>query len=822
MILKDNNLQIRLISLIGFKAFLIWTSALILILFGFYFTFVPASSADPITDSTASSEDSKNEKSLPKPTTQVAKDSNAIDPILATKITPFFKLYCLNCHNDDKQSAGLSLEDFNTASTFQKERKMWEKIRENLATNLMPPAKKKQPPKNERDAVIQAIEDKLKIDCGLVKNPGAPTIRRLNRAEYTNTIRDLVHVKFQANDDFPTDDVGYGFDNIGDVLSLPPLLLEKYLQAAEKILDDAIVAKPKMPASSKNRFFAQNLRVPRFLLQMSDRRIFINSNEFSPGLNHDFTFEGDYTIRIRAYCEDTEKDFPRMNLKIDNVEQKIFAIEPNNNRPKTYEFSTHLNTGKHSIMVSLANPGVVKTSKGDKKRTLYINMIELEGPFNPKPLDYPLPHKSIMIATPSEKVSPDQAGKQIIQEFAKKAFRRPVAPAEVEKYLKLFRFAQSQKETFDRSIQIALRAILVSPYFLFRIENDSGKPGSNPVNDYELATRLSYFLWSSMPDDTLFRLAEQGKLHDKNTLISQVKRMLKDPKSKALTENFAAQWLQLRTLDTAIPDQATYRSYRSELKPLIVKETEMYFEYILQQNRSVLEFLDSNYTFLNNRLAKFYGIGGVIGDEFKKVELKTDKRGGIVTQASILTLTSNPTRTSPVKRGKWILENILGDPPPPPDPNAGQLDDAKNGVLHGTLRQRMEQHRANPICASCHQKMDPLGFSLENFDGVGSFRLSDAGSNIDSRGELPGGIKFEGAKGLKKVLLSKSEMFRRCLAEKLLTYALGRGLEYYDKCAVEDVVKYLKQNRDEFPSAFVAVVLSEPFLKRQSNRSNDK
>src|SRR5262249_34673447 len=352
-------------------------------------------------------------------------------------------------------------------------------------------------------------------------------------------------------------------------------------------------------------------------------------------------------------------------------------------------------------------------------------------------------------------------------------------------------------DSFETSIRLALQAILVSPNFLFRVETDA-EPNNpkavHPINDFELASRLSYFLWSSMPDDELFDSAKNGTLRKDKNLEVQVKRMLKDPKSNALTENFAGQWLQIRRLESSMPDPKLFKGYSPTLKADMAKETELFFEAIMHEDRSVLEFLDADFTFLNERLAKLYGIEGVKGDEFRRVKLTIDQRGGLLTMATVLTITSNPTRTSPVKRGKWILENILGTPPPPPPPEAGELSDKKAIVESASLRKRMEQHRADPNCATCHQKMDPLGFGFENYDGVGAWRTKDGKFDIDAAGVLPDGKSFQGPKELKAILKAKDKEFRKCLADRMLTYALGRGLESYDKCAVDQIADNLAKN----------------------------
>jgi Protein of unknown function (DUF1592)/Protein of unknown function (DUF1588)/Protein of unknown function (DUF1585) len=364
--------------------------------------------------------------------------------------------------------------------------------------------------------------------------------------------------------------------------------------------------------------------------------------------------------------------------------------------------------------------------------------------------------------------------------------------------------------------------MLVSPYFLFRIEAErtpTTPGGAWPISEYELATRLSYFLWSSMPDDELFRLARKNSLRQE--LVPQVRRMLADPKAKALTENFAGQWLQLRSLPSLTPNTAQFPTFNDKLRSAMQKESELFFECIVREDRSILDFIDADFTFVNERLAKHYGITGVKGENFKQVTLTNGQRGGILTQASVLTITSNPTRTSPVKRGKWILENILGTPPPAPPPDVPELAEGKEVVLKGSLRQRMEQHRANAACAVCHEQMDALGFAFENFDAVGAFRSKDGKFDIDPAGELPGGQKFAGPAELKKILKAKSDLFGRCLSEKMLTYALGRGLEYYDRCAVDEIVGKLQKADYRFAGLVIAIVQSDPFQMRRAKRSDD-
>jgi hypothetical protein len=392
-----------------------------------------------------------------------------------------------------------------------------------------------------------------------------------------------------------------------------------------------------------------------------------------------------------------------------------------------------------------------------------------------------------------------------------------VSPEEVNRLLALFRVAESQGDSFDNGIALALQAILTSPHFIFRVERDRGPNRLLPhlINEFELATRLSYFLWSSMPDEELLALAGQSALRKPGNLEKQVRRMLNDAKARALVENFAGQWLQLRNLRNVAPDPGLFPAFDEALRSAMLKETELFFESVLKEDRSILDFLTADYTFVNERLARHYGIPGVQGDQFRRVSLTGSPRGGVLTQASVLTVTSNPTRTSPVKRGKWILENILGTPPPPPPPGAGELSEDKKVVLSGTLRQRMEQHRANPNCATCHQRMDPLGFGFENFDAIGAWRERDGQFSIDSSGVLPSGQSFKGPGELKAILKSQREAFARCLSEKMLTYALGRGLEPYDKCTVEQLAGILAKNNYKFSNLVVEIVKSDPFQMRR-------
>ena len=736
------------------------------------------------------------------------------------KLKPFLAKFCISCHNETDVAGGVALDAYLNEVHARKDRKAWEMVAERIAVGDMPPKKHKvQPTKTDREVALGYIENTLiKIDCTAPKDAGRVTLRRLNRAEYNNTIRDLCGVDFKPAEGFPSDDVGYGFDNIGDVLSLQPVLIEKYLTAADEILQKAIP--PLDPIkSSKQRFGQQNLLVfPRGVKK--DNKIVFTVEGAAALEKFNFPADGEYIVRVKAWGNKVGDELARLVIRVDGKDLKEYRIEAPADKPLTVEFKSKITAGERRVAAAFNNPFEDKKATDDalKFRKLGIESIEIEGPLGKAMAPLSDAAKLILVAIPNGPDDATTAAETIVSNFARRAYRRPVKPDELARLMKLFALAQSKKEPFDKALQLPLKAVLVSPHFLFRVEDDPKSPAtSRTLNDYEFTSRLSYFLWSTMPDEELFQLAAKGEIRKPAVLETQIKRMLKDKKSTALTENFAGQWLMLRNIRTLTPDKATYPNWDDALRNAMIRETELFFEHIVRNNRPVTEFLDANYTFVNDRLAKHYGIPGVRGSEFQQVTLKEQQRGGLISQASFLTVTSNPTRTSPVKRGKWVLDNLLGQPPPPPAPDVPQLEATP---LKGTLRQQMEQHRANPSCAGCHAKLDPLGFGLENYDGIGSWRTTDKASMIDSTGVLPDGKKFDGPSELRKVLLGKSDLFRRCLAEKLLTFALGRGLEYYDKCALDDLATKLKSADDQFSALILAIAQSDPFTKRQSKRSD--
>ena len=737
-------------------------------------------------------------------------------------IKPLLSQYCYGCHGE-KKKGDLDLRIYVDEASVLKDQKVWEKVIKNLNAHEMPPEKKPQPTPEERELITSWVEAKLaKAYAGGKNDPGRVTIRRLNRAEYNNTIRDLVGVDFQPADDFPADDVGYGFDNIGDVLSMPPILLEKYLAAAEKILDAAIVTEdPNRSRVKRFEAYALEGTAPGDTVGDGARSLTREGDIF---LTFKFPRTADYILRARAYGEQAGPDPARMTFRLAGKDLQTFDVEAVESAPKIYEIRVKVEAGKQRFAAAYINNYVNPKDPNPKNRdrNLIIHYLEVEGPLNVEPQPLPESHRRIFTRQPTP-ATKDQIARQILNNFARRAYRRPVAKEEVDRLIKLFGMADKEGESFENSVKLALEAVLVSPHFLFRgeLQPHPRDPNSiHPIDEFALASRLSYFLWSSMPDDELFALAERGKL--RKTLDAEVRRMLKDPRARALVENFAGQWLQIRNLKLIAPDTVQFPEFDDNLRAAMEKETQLFFEAIMKEDRSVLDFLDSDYTFVNERLARLYSIPGVGGEQFQRVSLKGSHRGGLLTQASILTITSNPTRTSPVKRGKWILENILGTPPPPPPPDVPDLKEGKEAVLSGTLRQRMEQHRANTMCASCHARMDPIGFGFENFDGIGAWREKDGSFPIDPAGKLVSGETFQGPADLKQILLNrKKEEFLRCLSERLLTYSLGRGLEYYDRKAVDQIAQNLAKNKYKFSSLVLGVVKSAPFQMRRGEEEKD-
>src|SRR5438128_1477728 len=736
------------------------------------------------------------------------------DAAFQAQVKPLLSRYCFGCHGE-KKKGDLDLRLYTDEASVLRDRRTFAKVVKNLQAHEMPPGKKPQPTLEERELITAWIQSEIfKCDCDH-PDPGRVTIRRLNRAEYNNTIRDLVGVDFQPADDFPADDSGYGFDNIGDVLSLPPVLLEKYLAAARKILNKAIITdlKPK----PEQRFDASSLdgTAPGEPLEGGWRRLAREGNLF---VSVRFPHDGEYILRARAYGEQAGPEPARMSLSLDDKELEKFDVKAEEPAPEIYELRLQVSAGTHKFAAAYLNNyrNPKEPNPKNRDRNLVIDYLEVVDTDPSQPPVLPPSHKGIFFRQPTPETRTEVA-REIIGRFGTRALRRPITKEEVDRLMKLFALGDANGETFEESVKVALEATLVSPSFLFRgeLQPEPNNPKLvHHVEEFSLASRLAYFLWSSMPDDELFGLAERKAL--RKNLESQVKRMLRDPKAKALVDNFAGQWLQIRNLKLVAPDKTLFPEFDDNLRAAMAKETEMFFLDIVRQDRSVLEFLDADHTFVDGRLAKLYDLPGVSGDDFQRVSLKGTHRGGLLTQASILTVTSTPTRTSPVKRGKWVLENLLGTPPPPPPPDVPELKEGKEAARTGTLRQRMEQHRENPMCAACHARMDPIGFGLENFNGIGAWREKEGEFSIDPAGKLVTGETFNGPAELKTILHKrKRDDFVHCLTEKMLTYALGRGLEYYDKCAVDQITKRLAKDRYRFSTLILEIVKSTPFEMRR-------
>lgn len=719
-------------------------------------------------------------------------------------VLPLFVKYCGGCHRWENAEAGIAFDKLKEELASTRDRSNWQKIHTQVANRIMPPPDETQPSEAERQTIIDWIKSHaLAVQCTGDEFPGRVTIHRLNRAEYNATIRDLLGVDFQPAENFPADDTGYGFDNIGDVLTLPPVLFERYLEAAEQVTRRAILA-PDADFASE-------------ILQSGG--VLASTGEVSK--EFDFPVSATYLLRIRAYANQAGPDLAKMSFKLDGKNLATHTVRAKDaGETETFEQKIRVLKGAHTLAGGFLNDYYKQGDGKAEDRNLHIVSLGIVGPIGELPITLPESHRKIMIANPKSPKENASASRTILAKMVPKIWRRPVSEAEIKPLSAIVTRVTADGGSFERGIQTALQAALVSPRFLFRIERDpepEAKHGIRALDDYELASRLSFFLWSSTPDDELLEAARLKKLTQPKELERQVRRMLADARSRSIVDNFASQWLQLRSLQNVSPDPKRFPQFTKELRQDMRRETEMLFETIVKEDRSILEFLEADYTFVNERLAKHYGIEGVQGDNLQRVSINVDQRGGLLGQASILTVTSNPGRTSPVKRGKWILENLLASPPPPAPPGVPPLpEESRDTPATLTLKERMAQHRADPACAACHQLMDPLGFGMENYDAIGAWRTADGKADIDASGELADGRKFTGPKELRSILLERADDFRRCLTERLMTYALGRGLEYFDVCAVRKIVDLSRDNGDHFSSYVLGIVQSNAFRQRAS------
>ncbi len=734
-------------------------------------------------------------------------------------IVPFFNKYCVECHGKDEPEGEFSLTGLMDEASIYSSHKSWEKVFGMLELGAMPPEDADPKPGDAENDKIVAYLDTLvfTVDCNAVRDPGRVTVRRLNRTEYNNTVRDLLGVDFRPADDFPSDDVGYGFDNIGDVLTISPLLLEKYLDAAEAVAERAIAVPPK---PEKRKFSGTQLQRTGSATLSGSGAYGLNSSG-SVYKYYRFETPGDYILRARAGGKSAAGEDAKMEVRLDEKTLKVFDVKPPQQAMNVYEIKVHVDSDTKKFEAVFIND-YYNPEKGED-RNLAIASLEIEGPLDAPFVDLPESHKRLMIAHPGKNKDVSAAlasARKVLEPFIGRAFRRPATKDEVDRFTSLVKIASEQGDGYEEALRVAVSGVLVSPHFLFRVEQDQ-KPDDpkalRSLNDYELASRLSYFLWSTMPDEELLTLAGQFKLHDDKVLEAQVQRMLKDPRSQALVDNFAAQWLNLRSLAEVTPDRKQFPTFDEKLQADMRRETEMFFEAVMREDRNMLDLLDGKFTFLNERLAKHYGISGVQGEEFRQVELTGNQRAGVLTHASILTITSNPTRTSPVKRGKWILENILGTPPPIPPDDVPLLAESQSAKPDATLREQLELHREIPGCRACHESLDSIGFGFENFDAVGRWRDREGKNPVDASGVLPSGEKFAGPLELVQVLKKKQSDVSRNIVEKMLTYALGRGLEYYDQCAVDSIVRAHAKAEFRFSALVLQIVKCDPFLKRRGD-----
>ncbi len=752
----------------------------------------------------------------------------SVEPILAD--------YCYSCHGQGAKKGNVTLDSFKSDEDLLKNRTLWLAVLKNVRTGIMPPNGKDRLTAEELGRLEAWIKrDAFDIDPANV-DPGRVTIRRLNRVEYENTIRDLMGVEFRVDDEFPADDTGYGFDTIGDVLSISPILLEKYLQAAKTITTTAVPLIARVP---------REFDLPRLG--------FKDVKGMPPAAKHSIYLEGQYTQSFEVPLDgeyevsldlsvrgafDFDPGRCEVSIVVDEKElfKQEFGWENNKVHHLDARLKPSLKAGSHTFAVKI-HP-LVPIEK--KKNAIDLSLVgaRVRGPIDSKHWVKAKNYERFFPRddTPVGKDERLVYAREVLRAFSSKAFRRPVDEASVDRLAAIAERVYSQRgRSFQEGVRQAMVAVLASPRFLFRVEADAAGPANGPfplIDEYSLATRLSYFLWSTMPDETLFRLAAKGEL--RKNLREQVTRMVADPKADGLVRNFVGQWLQARDVEgivitaRSILDRDTLRKNRldsdqenRDVRRAMRQETEKYFEYVLREDRSVRELIDSDYTYLNERLAEHYGIPGVKGPEMRRVTLpEGSPRGGVLTHGTILLATSNPTRTSPVKRGLFVLENILGSPPPPPPDDVPELEEtikaAKGKEM--SIREALELHRSKPLCSSCHSRMDPLGFALENFNALGMWRDKDAAAPIAAAGKLISGESFGSVRELKKVIATERRQdFYRCLTEKLMTYALGRGLDYYDTQTVDTIVDRLGREDGRFSALLLGIIESAPFQRRRAS-----
>ena len=731
----------------------------------------------------------------------------------AAQVKPVMGEYCVGCHGGEDPDGGLSFERYVAGEAvpgFEELRErtaFFERLAHHVVNGSMPPEGMPVPEAEARDALVAWFTDTIAEAWRVAPpNPGRVTMRRLNRVEYRNTVRDLLGVDYDTGRNFPTDDIGYGFDHIGDVLSMPPLLFEKYLDAAETIAAEAV----PLP---RHHYEAERARIAGNGHPRGDQAVLLSVAEVVQ--RHRVIEAGTYVVRMRVMAQQAGGKNARAVLRVDGKVLLDQEIRSPTGRFEEHEAEVFLTAGMHRLAVQFPedyyNPKHPDPRKRD--RNLHVDWIEIDRVGDVERTETLQLEGRLLSCLPA-RGEESACAQAILGPLLKRAFRRPPTPVELQRHVALVLESMAAGESFEGGIQTALQAILVAPQFLFRLELDEQSGGSaRPLDEYELASRLSYFLWASTPDDVLLASAAAGTL--RASLHEHVTRMLKDERARTLVTNFAAQWLELRRLDTSVPDPRKYKQVTEAMRGWMRQETELFVEAIFREDRSILDLIDAPFTFLNQPLAEFYKRDDVHGGEFRRVDVDPRERGGLLGHASILTITSYPHRTSPVLRGKWVMEELLGAPPPPPPPGVGTLEEQKPEMLKLSVRERLAVHREDPSCAVCHDGMDNLGYGLENYDPVGAWRDRDGANAVDPSGVLPGERAFAGPAELKRILREDPGV-PRCFAEKLLTYALGRGLEPYDRPAILQIVREARERRFRF-SAFVhAVVATDAFTMRRT------
>ncbi len=745
--------------------------------------------------------------------------------------------YCVACHSDKLKTGGLTLQSADLTN-IPAGAGTWEKVIHKLSLGAMPPQGMPRPDQASVNGLVSWLETTIDRASAANPNPGRATLHRLNRTEYANAIHDLLALDVDPAPLLPADDESYGFDDIADVLRTSPSLLERYMSASWN-LSRLAVGDPSLGADTTT------YRAKPDLSQNGHMEGLPLGTRGGLSMRHYFPLDGEYVIRVRLWRATADaikglEDLHQVEISIDGQRVKLATIGGKDEAELSYT-----NSGKSALEIDArltvhvpvkAGPRTVVATfmaEGeaaddnilqpferanldplDFRGLPAVDRVSITGPLNPTgPGDTPS-RRLIFVCRPTSHIDELPCARKIIGTLARKAYRRPVSDNDLETLLSFYQKGRNEGGNFDSGIEAAIQLILASPEFLFRFEPDPPALAAGAayrISDLELASRLSFFLWSTGPDDQLLNLAALGKLKDPTVLEAQVKRMLADPKSKALVDNFADQWLYLRNLKNINPDFETFPDFDDNLRQAMRHETDLFFSNIIREDHSIFDLLNANYTFIDERLARHYGIPNVYGTDFRRVPITDERRRGLLGQASILTITSYATRTSPVQRGKWILTNLIGMPPDPPPPNVPALKEHSDPGKVTSLRERMEEHRKNPACAGCHKLMDPIGFSLENFDAIGQWRTTDEGAKIDPAGVMFNGAKIDGPVSLRQILMAKPEIFASVFTEKLMIYGLGRGVQYYDMPAVRAIVRDAARNDYRFSSIVLGIVKSTPF-----------